>query len=141
MDFTIEPMVTRDYEEVVALWKNQEGIGLNESDEREPIKRYLSRNPDMSFVARNHLGAIIGAVLCGHDGRRGYLHHLAVEKVYRRRGLGNMLVERCLAQLAAAGLPKCNIFLFNDNESGRRFWDRMGYRAVSWSPMQRVIKG
>jgi putative acetyltransferase len=141
MDWTIEALALRDYEAVIALWQTQEGIGLNESDDRGSIERYLLRNPGMSFVARNRSGAVIGAVLCGHDGRRGYLHHLAVENACRRRGLGKILVERCLAQLAANGIPKCNIFLFDDNENGRRFWERLGYRDVNWSPMQRVIEG
>jgi putative acetyltransferase len=140
MDWTVESLALKDYEAVVAFWQTQEGIGLNESDDRASIERYLLRNPGMSFVARNRLGAIIGAVLCGHDGRRGYLHHLAVENACRRRGLGKMLVERCLSQLAASGIPKCNIFLFNDNENGRHFWERLGYRDVNWSPMQRVIE-
>ena len=71
-------------------------------------------------------GTVIAAVLCGHDGRRGYLHHLAVDAGHRRQGLGRALVERCLARLAVAGIPKCNIFLFNDNAEGRRFWESSG---------------
>src|SRR6185295_720662 len=94
-----------DYDAVVEFWCRQEGIGLNESDECEPIARFLARNPGMSFVARDPAGNVIAAVLCGHDGRRGYLHHLAVDLQHRRNGLGTALVERCLAQLAAVGIP------------------------------------
>ncbi|HMD55669.1 MAG TPA: GNAT family N-acetyltransferase [Phycisphaerae bacterium] len=138
-NFTIEPLTFADYDAVITFWHGQEGIGLNESDERIPMERYLARNPGMSLIAKNSAGAIVGAVLCGHDGRRGYLHHLAVASDYRRKGLGTALVQRCLAQLSAAQIPKCNIFLFNDNADGRRFWERLGYKMVSWSPMQRVI--
>jgi N-acetylglutamate synthase len=140
MDYTIEPMTLDVYDAVVAFWRQQEGIGLNESDAREPLARFLERNPGMSLIARSS-GDIVGAVLCGHDGRRGYLHHLAVAADHRRRGLGTALVERCLASLAAAGIPKCNIFLFNDNDEGRQFWLRLGYHTVNWSPLQRAICG
>jgi ribosomal protein S18 acetylase RimI-like enzyme len=72
---------------------------------------------------------IIAAVLCGHDGRRGYLHHLAVLPEFRHRGLGRQLVEACLRALATQGILKCNIFLFADNEPGEKFWTR-----CAWSP-------
>jgi putative acetyltransferase len=139
MHFVLTSMTIADYEAVVGFWRGQEGIGLNESDERAPLERFLARNPDMSLVARDAAGEVIGAVLCGHDGRRGYLHHLAVGEAFRGRGLGRALVERCLAQLASQGIPKCNIFLFDDNAEGRKFWECMGYKRVNWSPMQRVI--
>jgi putative acetyltransferase len=139
MNHAISNLTTDDYEETVAFWRTQTGIWLNESDEPEPMRRFLLRNPGMSLIARNASGTVIAAVLCGHDGRRGYLHHLAVDPAHRRLGLGRALVERCLAKLAAAGIPKCNIFLFNDNAEGRRFWEKLGYKSVTWSPMQRVI--
>jgi putative acetyltransferase len=140
MDHTISNLTMDDYEQTVAFWRNQPGISLNESDEPEPMRRFLLRNPGMSLIARNASGTVIAAVLCGHDGRRGYLHHLAVDAAHRRQGLGRALVERSLAKLAAAGIPKCNIFLFNDNAEGRRFWEKLGYKSVTWSPMQRVIE-
>jgi putative acetyltransferase len=139
MDYTMSNLTMDDYEETVAFWRSQNGIAFNESDEPEPMSRFLLRNPGMSLIARDASGTVIAAVLCGHDGRRGYLHHLAVDAAHRRRGLGRALVERCLAKLAAAGIPKCNIFLFNDNAEGRRFWEKLGYKSVTWSPMQRVI--
>jgi putative acetyltransferase len=139
MDHTIANLTMDDYEETVAFWRRQNGIALNESDQPEPMRRFLLRNPGMSLIARDASGTVLAAVLCGHDGRRGYLHHLAVDPAHRRQGLGRALVERCLAKLAAAGIPKCNIFLFNDNADGRRFWEKLGYKSVTWSPMQRVI--
>lgn len=75
----IAAMRLADFDEVLALWQRTEGVGLNESDTRENIASYLQRNPGMSFVARDPDGKLIGAVLCGHEGRRGYLHHLASE--------------------------------------------------------------
>src|SRR5215471_3680247 len=109
MRHKIELMSLDDYDEVIALWQSAEGVGLGESDTRDAIAAYLKRNPGMSFVAR-HEGELAGAVLCGHDGRRGYLHHLAVAPPHRRNGLGRKLVAKCLAELKRRGILKCNIF-------------------------------
>jgi len=117
----------RDYDEVLALWQNTEGVGLNESDRRSAIAAYLNRNSGMSFVARDGK-KLIAAVLCGHDGRRGYLHHLAVSPPYRRNGLGTKLVEKCLARLKRLRIVKCNIFLFTDNADGEQFWTSNGWK-------------
>jgi putative acetyltransferase len=115
-----------DYDAVIALWRRAEGVGLNESDTRPAIAVFLRRNPNLSFVAEKE-GRIIGAVLCGHDGRRGYLHHLAVAKRHQRRGIGRQLVNTCLAKLRKAGIQKCNIFLFANNAAGMKFWAHTGW--------------
>ena len=123
----IRPMTADDYDEVAALWQSTEGIGLDEHvDTREGIAAYLARHPGLSFVALQE-GRIVGAALCGHDGRRGYLHHLAVVPTCRRQGIGRALVEACLFALASAGIPKCNIFLLADNELGKAFWKHNGW--------------
>jgi putative acetyltransferase len=127
MRCTIKPMSLADYHEVLRLWQDTEGVGLNESDTRPAIASYLKRNPRMSFVARDGK-ELVGAVLCGHDGRRAYLHHLAVVPSHRRRGLGTKLVDRCLAELKRLGILKCNIFLFTNNAGGERFWRTNGWK-------------
>jgi len=122
-----------DYDAAYSLWGATEGIGLSEADARTNIERFLQHNPGMSFVAVDGEasagagGALAGAALCGYDGRRGYLHHLAVAPAYRRRGVGRQLVHRCLAALSAAGVRKCHIFVIADNVKGRRFWERTGW--------------
>lgn len=115
-----------DYPSVHALWRRTEGIGLNESDSREAIGRYLRRNPGLSVAATSG-GRVVATVLCGHDGRRGYLHHLAVEGRWRRQGIGRRLVASCIEKLRAQGIPKCNLFLFASNTAGRAFWRRLGW--------------
>jgi N-acetylglutamate synthase len=125
--FEIAHMLPGDYDQVFALWEATEGVGLNESDTRVNVERFLLRNPSLSKVARID-GRIVGAVLCGHDGRRGYLHHLAVAKPFRRFGVGRGLVEACLADLAAQHIIRCNIFLYTDNAAGQDFW-----RAAGWN--------
>jgi putative acetyltransferase len=126
MKFDIREMTLDDYDEVYTLWKRTLGIGLSSADSRENIARYLERNPAMSFVARYRLD-VVGVALCGHDGRRGYLHHLAVARSVRRKGLARQLVDRCLDALRAAGIEKCHCFIYEENGSAERFW-----RGIGW---------
>ena len=124
---TVRCLGIEDYAAVLELWRRAEGVGLNESDTRRAIAAFLRRNPRLSFVAEKD-GQIVGAVLCGHDGRRGYLHHLAVAKRYRKRGLGWQLVTACLAKLRKAGIQKCNIFIYAHNAEGMKFWAHTGWK-------------
>jgi ribosomal protein S18 acetylase RimI-like enzyme len=126
MTITISPFVIEAYHDVLTLWRQCEGIGLSDADSRENIRSYLERNPGMSFLARTQ-GLLIGAVLAGHDGRRGYIHHLAVHPEWRRHGLGSQLVDRCLQILKGAGIQKCHLFIFNDNTGGIAFWKSVGW--------------
>ena len=125
--YALRPLLFADYAAVRALWEATAGIGLNESDTPEAIGLFLARNPGLSLVALDTAGVIIGAVMCGHDGRRGYLHHLAVTPSSRGRGLGRALVSQCLASLRDLGIPKYNIYLYATNESGRAFWTHEGW--------------
>ena len=119
-----------DYNAARTLWEATDGVGLDASDEREPIAAYLSRNPGLSRVACIMTGTterIVGAVLCGFDGRRGDLCHLAVDPTYRGLGIGRRLVEECLRKLGEVGMLKCNIRVFANNIEGQVFWQRMGF--------------
>lgn len=128
MGITIAPLTMEMYPQVHALWEATEGVGLHdECDSPEGVQAYLERNPGMSFVALDGED-LVGAVLCGHDGRRGYLHHLAVAPSHRRRGIGRDLTDACLAALRSLGIRKCHLFIFSDNPDGLAFW-----RAVGWT--------
>src|SRR5512136_1881568 len=107
-------MTPADYEQAIALWKRTEGLGLSRADSKENVERFLLRNPGLSFVAHEN-GTLVGAVMSGHDGRRGFLYHLAVAP------------ERCLRGIAAQGMRKCHIFVMADNEPGKKFWRRTGW--------------
>jgi ribosomal protein S18 acetylase RimI-like enzyme len=126
-------MTIADYGEVLALWQATENVGLSDADSREGVATYLARNPGLSLVAR-HEGRLVGALLCGHDGRRGYLHHLAVTPEFRLRGLGRALVERCLARLADVGIQKCHAWVYAENRAGIEYWKRTG-----WSPRMELL--
>jgi len=123
----ITEMCANEYDEVVGLWQRSEGVGLSPSDSREGVHAFLARNPGLSLVARKG-NEIVGTVLCGHDGRRGYLYHLAVAPQWRRRGLGRVLVEACLARLAAAGILKATIVVYSHNDDGQGFWEHVGWK-------------
>ncbi len=128
MDVTVSAMTACDLEAVLDLWGHTSGVGLSESDTPDQLRTYLDRNPGLSLIARDGT-RLVGAVLCGHDGRRGCLYHLAVVPEYRGHGLGRQMVELCLAALGTAGILKCNIFLYADNEAGEIFWNRCGWMA------------
>lgn len=123
-------MTIEDYEAALALWQTSEGIGLSAADERGPIQRFLERNPGLSVVAVDiqRGQVVVGAALCGHDGRRGYLHHVAVRHDYRGQGLGRVLVDRCLDALRAEGISKCHLFVYTENHRGRAFWASTGWQ-------------
>jgi len=127
MTVRILPFTMADYDEVIALWQSSPGIGLSDVDRPEGIAAYLARNPGLSFLARLD-DELAGAVLCGTDGRRGYLHHLAVRPQARRQGIGETLVEHCLSGLKAQGYQKCHIFVYNGNVEGQVFWERVGWK-------------
>ena len=126
MTVTIQPMTIDHYQPALALWQLSEGIGLSEADAPASIAGFLERNPGLSFVAFDGQ-RLVGVVLCGHDGRRGYLHHLAVAAAYRRQGIGGMLVRRSLAALKQAGIDKCHLFVFRENQAAFQFWQRIGW--------------
>jgi ribosomal protein S18 acetylase RimI-like enzyme len=114
------------YDDVFALWQKCEGIGLSEADSRASIGAYLDRNPGMSFLARVD-GKVVGAILAGHDGRRGYIHHLAVYPTSRRQGVARELVDRAISALRSVGIQKAHIFVFNSNSDGIAFWKSAGW--------------
>ncbi len=119
-------MEITDYERVMALWHETEGVGLRDSDSVGGISRYLARNPGLSFVAEDDTG-IVGTIMAGHDGKRGYIQHLAVAVSRRRQGTGSELLRLCLDALQRQGIQKSHVHVYADNESGRRFWARQDW--------------
>ena len=118
-----------DYDAAIGLWKVTEGLDVAEGDDRETIRRFLKRNPGLSRIATD--GAkMIGAVLCGHDARRGYVYHLAVDPAYHGRGIGHRLIKECLAGLKRAGLERAIILVAKDNPRGLEFWRRTGWEDL-----------
>lgn len=121
-------MTIADYDEVWALWQATENMGLTDADSRSGVEAYLKHNSGLSVVVRQN-GRLIGAVLCGHDGRRAYLHHAAVAREFRNRGIGRALVEDCLSRAAAQGIEKCHAWVYRENAAGLEFWRQIGWTA------------
>lgn len=122
-------MSIEDYERVYRLWLHTPGMGLNGTDDSEVcIEKYLKRNPATCFVAELD-GEIVGVILSGHDGRRGFIHHMAVAESEQRRGLGGRLLEKALQALEAEGIGKVALVVFERNEKGNAFWEKHGFSA------------
>ena len=125
----IRVMNTEDYDRVYALWMSCKNMGFNNLDDsRQGIEKYLKRNPSTCFVAEQG-DAIVGVVLAGHDGRRGFIHHMAVAEHCRRQGIATDLLDQALAALKEEGINKAALLVFNRNEAGNAFWERQGFTA------------
>ena len=119
-------MRVEDYDDAYALWQRCPGVGLSDADKRCAITSFLNHNPGLSFVCRVD-NKLVGTCLCGTDGRRGYLYHLAVDPEFRRQGLGKALVERSFEILKSLDIHKCHIMVFGSNELGLAFWKQVGW--------------
>jgi ribosomal protein S18 acetylase RimI-like enzyme len=118
-----------DYDAAIQLWQRVQGIEIAEGDDREGVVQFLARNPGLSRVAADG-SAIIGVALCGHDGRRGHVYHLAVDPAYQGRGLGQRLLDECLEGLRRTGVQRVIIMVAEDNPRGREFWKRQGWEEL-----------
>ena len=123
--FTIRAFAPDDVLAVRALWAKCEGLGDGPGDTPDALTRFLARNPGLSQVAESE-GAIVGAVLCGHDGRRGLIYRLAVGPAHRRQGIARALVSQCVSGLAGEGIERAMLFVLKDNAEARGFWESVG---------------
>ncbi len=125
--FEIRTMTIEDYEEVHALWKTIRGFALRSIDDsKDAIERFLKRNPTSSAVAVSE-GRIIGAILCGHDGRRGCMYHVCVNEAFRMHGIGKAMVVHCMQALKAEQINKVSLIAFTRNDIGNAFWKTIGW--------------
>lgn len=126
MHYLIRNMIPEDYSAIKILWENTPGLKLEKADSKDGITRYLVRNPNLSFVAEID-GQIIGTVLCGEDGRRGYLQHLCVENKHRHNGIAKMLLAKAIEQFSSLQLYEIRIFVLKSNNIGTQFWSKLGW--------------
>lgn len=126
---TFRPLAKGDYEAVTAFWRRCEGVEIAEGDDAASFCGYLERNPGLSFCAESD-GSIVGAALCGHDGRRGLIYHLAVGPGYRGQGIARRILEAGLAGLRQHGISRAIILVAESNSKGRAFWTARGFEAV-----------
>ncbi len=123
----IRVMTIKDYDKVYGLWRTIRGFGIRSMDDsRDGIARFLKRNPTTSMTAWEG-DILIGAILCGHDGRRGCLYHVCVRKSHRRQGVGKAMVVACMEALRAQEINKVSLIAFTKNDIGNAFWNKMGW--------------
>ena len=128
MNIEYRVMNASDYDGVYELWMNIPGLGMNSTDDsREGIEKYIKRNPTTSFVALVD-GKIVGAILAGHDGRRGFVQHIAVMSEFRKRGIASALVDSAMKALEEEGIHKVALLTYKKNELGNDFWDKTGFK-------------
>ena len=123
----IRKMIIDDYDQVYSLWISTPNMGLNNIDDsKQGVEKYLARNPETCFVAEKN-DKIIGVILCGHDGRRGFIYHLAVAQSEQRQGIGKILVDTALSALKREGMTKVALVVFGKNVTGNVFWEKLGF--------------
>lgn len=136
----LENQAHADYDAAIRLWENMDGLTLNESDAWGEIASFLIRDPDMSFVAIANEADLVGTILCGHNGRAGQIYHLTVAKEHRNKGIARTLMSASLDRLSSAGIPRCNVFVYNANDTGNTFWLNTGWIDPStWKVMQKIV--
>lgn len=125
----IRVMNISDYEQIYQLWISCAGMGLNNLDDsKEGIERFLNRNPDTCFVAENEQ-RIVGAIIVGNDGRRGYIYHTAVDPDHRGQGIATKLVNAAMEALKSSGINKAALVVFTKNSDGNAFWEKIGFTS------------
>lgn len=126
-DYTVRTMTIEDYDSVYALWSSINGFAIRSIDDsREGVDHFLKRNPTTSVVCEQD-GKIVGAILCGHDGRRGCLYHVCVQKDKRRHGIGKSMVVFCMEALRKEHINKVSLIAFTKNDVGNAFWNSIGW--------------
>ena len=128
MKYQIVEMKPDRFNELIAFWKNTEGLWISDDDSYENLKIYLKRNQKLSYIAL-HENSIIGTIKCGYDGRRGFLHHLAVKTEFRKEGIAKALINKCLENLQKKGITKdkVRVFVLDTNKAALEFWKHNGF--------------
>lgn len=124
---TIRPMHVDDYAQVVELWRNTPGMGMSEQDDSEQaIEAFLAFNPDLNFVAVK-ADRLLGVIMCGYDGRRATIYHMAVAQNQQGNGIGSALLRQLEQQLCNKNITRGRLLVFANNQSGNHFWAKQGW--------------
>lgn len=125
----IRKMIIEDYDEVYALWMSCAGMGLNNLDDsKDGIDKFIKRNPDTCFIAESE-NKLVGVIMAGNDGRRGYIYHTAVNPQYRKQGIASQLVNTVVQALKQCGINKVALVVFGGNQQGNDFWENLGFKV------------
>ncbi|MDE6617443.1 MAG: GNAT family N-acetyltransferase [Clostridiales bacterium] len=125
----IRKMTIDDYDDIYSLWMSCAGMGLNSLDDtKDGIAKFIERNPETCFVATVD-EKLVGAIMVGTDGRRGYIYHTAVHPDYRRQGIAKAMVKTALSAVERLGIGKVALVVFGKNKAGNEFWEKLGFTA------------
>ena len=113
------------YETVINIWRKS-GISIGSSDTKEELERMLQRNPTLFLIGKINK-RIIGVVMGGSDGRRGYIHHLAIDPDCQRRGYGKMIVDCLIEKFRQMGVHKVHLFIEKYNIDVVKFYQNLGW--------------
>lgn len=133
-------LLLSDHNALVQLWRGCDGISLRDADLPRGMEKYLQRNPGLSFVAERD-ASIVGSLMAGHDGRRGYIQHLAVANEHRRRGIARQLLDLCLEALRQEGIVKSHVHVLQSNRAGIEFWSQRGWTHRAEIEMYSFVNG
>ena len=126
MIVTLREMKLDDYFQVIDLWQRTENIGLSSADSQQNLDNFLKRNPGLNYVIFEDQ-QLVGTILGGHDGRRGAIYHLAGDNNFRGKGYGKQLLDACVDAFSKAGIERCHIHVYADNDAGIKFWQNNGW--------------
>jgi N-acetylglutamate synthase len=126
MEYIITDMTLDRYDELLDFWSKIEGIRVSDDDKYENLRIYLERNPDSNFIVL-HNDKIIATIKCSDDGRKGFLHHMAVDPEYRKMGIAKELVDKCLDILRKKGMRQTRLFVLDSNKEALKFWKHIGF--------------
>ena len=123
----IECFTMQYYHEIIDLWKRS-GIGVSSSDTRNEIERMLKRNPDLFLIGKEN-EKVIAVVMGAFDGRRGYLHHLAIDPDYQKKKYGKMMMDELIEKFHKKKVHKIHLFIEKDNKDVVDFYRKLGWEV------------
>lgn len=123
-----------DYSKVMGIWdKAGKGIRVGVSDTQGEIEKKLLRDPELFLVAEIN-GEIIGTIMGGFDGRRGFIYHVAVMASFRGKGIGTRLMNEVENRLRSKGCIRCHLLVNNDNWYAKGFYEEHGWKPLEDTP-------
>lgn len=140
----IEKYSNKSYIEVIELWKKT-GISVSSSDTKEELEKMYNRNPQL-FLLGKMKEKVVGVVMGGFDGRRGYLHHLAIDPEYQKKGYGRLMVDNLIKKFRKLGVHKVHLFIEKNNKEVVKFYQNLGWKIrddlimMSFIPDENVYK-
>jgi len=121
----LRQFIENDRAEVIALWTLC-GLTRPQNNPSRDIDRKINENPRYIFIAECD-AKIVGTIMVGYDGHRGWLNYLAVHPEYRRRGIATKMIDEAKRALMELGCPKINLQVRSSNINAKMFYKSIGF--------------